>query len=100
VLIVSLAAAAHQWWSANIYTLSSDMFPRRAVGSVVGIGGFAGATTGFFFQRFTGQLLQANHNDYRPVFIFCGLAYVTAWAIIQLLVPRLEPVDIDTRRTA
>jgi ACS family hexuronate transporter-like MFS transporter len=99
VLIVSLAAAAHQWWSANIYTLSSDMFPRRAVGSVVGIGGFAGAASGFFFQRFTGQLLQANHNDYRPVFIVCGLAYVTAWAIIQLLVPRLEPVDIDARQT-
>jgi ACS family hexuronate transporter-like MFS transporter len=98
VLIVSLAAAAHQWWSANIYTLSSDMFPRRAVGSVTGIGGFAGATTGFFFQRFTGQLLQANHNDYRPVFIFCGLAYVTAWTIIHLLVPRLEPIDIDTVR--
>jgi ACS family hexuronate transporter-like MFS transporter len=95
VLIVSLAAAAHQWWSANIYTLSSDMFPRRAVGSVTGIGGFSGAATGFFFQRLTGHVLQANHNDYRPVFIFCGLAYVTAWAIIQLLVPRLEPIDID-----
>jgi ACS family hexuronate transporter-like MFS transporter len=100
VLIVSLAAAAHQWWSANIYTLSSDMFPRRAVGSVTGIGGFAGATTGFFFQRFTGQLLQSNHNDYRPVFIFCGLAYVTAWTVIHLLAPRLEPIDIDTVRTA
>jgi ACS family hexuronate transporter-like MFS transporter len=99
VLIVSLAAAAHQWWSANIYTLSSDMFPRRAVGSVTGIGGFSGATAGFFFQRLTGHVLQANHNDYRPVFIFCGLAYVTAWAIIQLLVPRLEPIDIDAERT-
>jgi ACS family hexuronate transporter-like MFS transporter len=99
VLIVSLAAAAHQWWSANIYTLSSDMFPRRAVGSVTGIGGFSGAATGFFFQRLTGHVLQANHNDYRPVFIFCGLAYVTAWAIIQLLVPRLEPIDIDAERT-
>jgi MFS transporter, ACS family, aldohexuronate transporter len=100
VAIVSLAAAAHQWWSANIYTLSSDMFPRRAVGSVVGIGGFAGAATGFFFQRLTGHILQANNNDYRPVFVFCGLAYVTAWAIVQLLVPRLEPIDFDERQAA
>jgi ACS family hexuronate transporter-like MFS transporter len=93
VTIVSLAAAAHQWWSANLYTLSSDMFPRRAVGSVVGIGGFSGAATGFFFQRLTGQLLEANNNDYRPVFVMCGLAYVTAWVVIQLLAPRLEPIS-------
>ena len=95
VLIVSVAAAAHQWWSANAYTLSSDMFPRRAVGSIIGIGGFAGAATGFFFQRFTGRLLQANHNDYRPVFIFCGLAYVIALAIIHILVPRLDRIRDD-----
>jgi ACS family hexuronate transporter-like MFS transporter len=93
VLIVSVAAAAHQWWSANIYTLSSDMFPRRAVGSVTGIGGFAGATMGFVFQRVTGKVLQANHNDYVPIFVACGLAYVTALAVIQLLVPRLQPID-------
>lgn len=92
VLIVSVAAAAHQWWSANVYTLSSDMFPRRAVGSVVGIGGFAGAAMGFFFQRYTGWLLQHNHNDYRPVFLICGSAYVVAFALIHLLVPRLEPI--------
>ena len=92
VFIVSVAAAAHQWWSANIYTLSSDMFPRRAVGSVTGIGGFAGATMGFFFQRFTGRVLQANHNDYGPIFVVCGLAYVTAWVLIQLLAPRLQPI--------
>jgi ACS family hexuronate transporter-like MFS transporter len=92
VAIVSVAAAAHQWWSANVYTLSSDMFPRRAVGSVVGIGGFAGATTGFLFQRYTGWLLQRNHNDYRPVFLICGSAYIVAFAIIHRLVPRLEPI--------
>lgn len=92
VLIVSVAAAAHQWWSANVYTLGSDMFPRRAVGSVIGIGGFAGASTGFFFQRYTGWILQRNHNDYRPVFIICGSAYVVAFLLIHLLVPRLEPI--------
>ncbi|MEO7711640.1 MAG: MFS transporter [Gemmatimonadaceae bacterium] len=99
VLIVSVAAAAHQWWSANIYTLSSDMFPRRAVGSVTGIGGFAGATAGFIFQRITGNVLQANGNNYVPIFVACGLAYVTAFAIIQLLVPRLQPID-DRQRSA
>ena len=99
VLIVSVAAAAHQWWSANVYTLGSDMFPRRAVGSVIGIGGFAGAAMGFFFQRYTGWLLQANHNDYRPVFLICGLAYVLAFALIHLLVPGLEPVpDMPARQ--
>src|SRR5262249_39398701 len=58
VLIVGTAAAAHQWWSANIFTLPSDMFPRYAVGSVVGIGGFFGAAGGALFQRATGWILQ------------------------------------------
>ena len=92
--LVSLAASAHQWWSANIFTLTSDMFPRRAVGSVVGIGGFAGAIGGVLFQRATGIVLQANGNDYRPIFVVCGLAYVTALLVIHLLAPRLEPVQL------
>ena len=91
VAIVSVAAAAHQAWSANVYTLASDMFPRAAVGSVVGIGAFAGAMGGVLFQRVTGRILQANGNDYTPIFIVCGLAYVSAWTIIHLLAPRLEP---------
>lgn len=91
VAIVSIAAAAHQWWSANIFTIATDMFPRRALGSVIGIGGFCGAIGGFLFQRATGLVLQANGNDYAPIFIVCGLAYVTALAVIHLLVPRLEP---------
>jgi ACS family hexuronate transporter-like MFS transporter len=93
--IVSLAAAAHQWWSANVYTLASDMFPRGAVGSVTGIAGFSGAATGFVFQRITGHVLEANGNDYRPVFVACALAYVTALSLLQLLAPRLEPIDLD-----
>jgi ACS family hexuronate transporter-like MFS transporter len=94
VLIVGLAAAAHQWWSANIFTLSSDMFPREAVGTVVGIGGFAGAMGGVLFQRVTGAVLQANGNNYVPIFITCGLAYVSALLIIHLLVPRVQRVDL------
>src|SRR5438552_4146463 len=95
VAIVSVAAAAHQAWSANVYTLASDMFPRAAVGSVVGIGAFAGAMGGVLFQRVTGRILQANGNDYTPIFIVCGLAYVSAWTVIHLLAPRLEPAAVE-----
>ena len=99
VLIVAVAAAAHQAWSANVYTLASDMFPKSAVGSVVGIGAFAGAMGGVVFQRVTGRVLQANGSDYTPIFVVCGLAYVTAWTIIHLLAPRLEPARLATRET-
>ena len=97
VLIVAVAAAAHQAWSANVYTLASDMFPKSAVGSVVGIGAFAGAMGGVVFQRVTGRVLQANGSDYTPIFAVCGLAYVTAWVIIHLLAPRLEPARIGVQ---
>jgi len=90
VLIVALAAAAHQWWSANIFTLSSDMFPRPAIGSVVGIGGFFGASGGVLFQLATGWVLQRNGSNYTPVFVVCGLAYVSALLVIHLLAPKLE----------
>jgi ACS family hexuronate transporter-like MFS transporter len=99
VLIVALAAAAHQAWSANVYTLASDMFPKYAVGSVVGIGAFAGAMGGVAFQRITGRVLQANGSNYAPIFVACGLAYVTAWTIIHLLAPRLAPAHLATRLT-
>jgi MFS transporter, ACS family, hexuronate transporter len=95
VAIVSVAAAAHQWWSANIFTTASDMFPRRAVASVVGLGGFAGAMGGVLFQRATGRVLEATNNNYSAIFVVCGLAYVTAWVIMHALVPRLEPARID-----
>jgi ACS family hexuronate transporter-like MFS transporter len=94
VTIVGVAAAAHQWWSANLFTLSSDLFPRYAIGSVVGIGGCFGAAGGWLFQRFTGWLLQNNGNNYTPIFLICGLAYVSALLIIHLLTPRLEKVNL------
>lgn len=92
--IVGLAAAAHQWWSANLFTLTSDMFPRPALGSVVGVGGFAGAMGGVLFQRITGIVLQNNGNNYTPIFVVCGLAYVFALGVIHLLAPRLERVTL------
>ena len=94
VLVVGVALAAHQAWSANVYTLASDMFPKVAVGTVVGIGAFGGAMGGVLFQRITGRVLQANGSDYTPIFIVCGLAYVSAWLIIHLLTPRLEPATL------
>ena len=94
VAIVSVAAGAHQAWSCNLFTLTSDMFPREAVGSVVGVGGFAGAIAGFLFQRATGAVLQNNGNNYVPIFMVCGSAYVVALLIIHVLAPKLAPVEL------
>jgi len=93
VSIVSVAAGAHQWWSANLYTTVSDMFPREAVASVVGIGGCAGLFSAFGFQRLTGTILQTTGGNYAPIFAVLGLAYLGALALIHLLVPRLEPAE-------
>lgn len=100
VAIVSLAAASHQWWSANLFTTASDMFPRRAVASVVGLGGFAGAMGGVLFQRATGRILEATGNNYAIIFTVCGLAYVTAWVIFHLLVPRIRQAKLEGAATA
>ncbi len=94
VLTVAVAAAAHQAWSTNVFTLPSDMFPHSAVGSVVGIGSFAGAMGGVLFQRSIGPILDANGHDYRPIFAVCGSAYLVALALVHLLVPRLEPAPL------
>ncbi len=95
VAMISLAAAAHQGWSANLFTLASDMFPRRAVGSVVGIGGFGGAAAGIVVSLCVGLLLQLTGNNYVPVFMIAGAAYLIALLIIHALAPRLQTVDID-----
>ncbi|MGD0223189.1 MAG: MFS transporter [Terriglobia bacterium] len=94
VAIISLACAAHQGFSANIFTLASDMFPRRAVASVVGMGGCGGAVGGMFIATFTGWLLQLT-GSYLPVFIVAGSVYVVALGLVQLLAPRLQPAAID-----
>jgi MFS transporter, ACS family, hexuronate transporter len=91
---VALAAAAHQGWSANLFTTVSDTFPRRAVASVVGIGGFLGAVGGIAFQAATGYFLEWSGNDYAVIFAVCGGAYLTALAIMHLMVPRLREVDL------
>ncbi|MGO9862181.1 MAG: MFS transporter [Terriglobales bacterium] len=91
VALISLAVAAHQGWSANLFTLASDMFPKNAVASVVGIGSFGGAIGGAMIATFTGFLLQVTHS-YVPIFIIAGSVYLIALLVIQSLSPRLQPV--------
>ena len=94
VALVGLAAAAHQGWSANLFTLASDMFPRQAVGSVVGLGGFMGAVGGMLIAKVTGYILETT-GSYVPMFIIAGFAYLIALAVIHVISPRLEPVKLD-----
>jgi ACS family hexuronate transporter-like MFS transporter len=93
VLLVGLAASAHQAWSANIFTFVSDMFPKRAVGSVTGLGGAAGAAGGMLFSAAAGHVIERT-GGYTILFIIAGSAYLLALLIIQLLAPRLEPADL------
>jgi ACS family hexuronate transporter-like MFS transporter len=95
VAIIALAAAAHQGWSANLFTLTSDMFPRKAVGSVVGIGGMAGAIGGMFISLVVGAILQAT-GSYTWIFVIAGSAYLIALLFIHLLVPRLQQANLET----
>ena len=94
VWLVGLAAAAHQGFSANIFTIASDMFPKRAVGSVVGFGGFAGAMGGFLMNLGAGWFRQ-NQGSYVTMFAIAGVAYLVAIAAIHLFAPRLEPARLD-----
>ena len=93
VALVSLAAAAHQGWSANLFTTASDMFPRKAVGSVVGLGGMAGAVGGMLIAKLTGYILDAT-GSYMPVFFIAAFAYLVGLVVIHLLVPRMEPAQM------
>jgi len=92
VALIGLATAAHQGWSANMFTLASDMFPRHAVGSVVGIGGFGGAIGGMLIAVFTGFILEFT-GSYLPVFAIAGSAYLVALALIHLLAPDLKVAE-------
>jgi len=91
VAIIGLATAAHQAWSANLMTLPSDMFPRVAVGSVVGIGGMAGAVGGMLMSKYNGYILDA-FGSYQPIFALAGGAYIAGIAVLHFLSPRLTRV--------
>ena len=94
VILIGIAAAAHQGFSANIFTTTSDMFPRKAVGSVVGIGGFAGAMGGFFMNLGAGWLKE-NTGSYEIMFAIAAVVYLIALGIMHLIVPKLEPAELE-----
>ncbi len=91
--LIGLAAAAHQGWSANLFTLVSDMFPNRAVGSVVGLGGMAGSIGGMLIATAAGVILQVT-GHYLSLFIISGTVYLIALLIIHFLVPNMEPAQL------
>jgi ACS family hexuronate transporter-like MFS transporter len=93
VCLVALAAGAHQGWSANIYTLASDMFPKGAVASVVGFGTLLGTIGGMGIAKMVGYILQRT-GSYVPIFILAGTAYLVALGFVQILSPRLERAEI------
>lgn len=98
VALISLAAAAHQAWSANIFTTASDMFPKKAISSVIGIGGMAGSVGGILFPLLVGNILDYFKTagdktaGYNLIFIFCGCAYLLAWIIMHFLNPKMKRV--------
>lgn len=99
VVLIGLGASAHQAWSANIFTTVSDMFPKKTIGSVVGIGGMAGGIGGVIVTKSAGALfdyyqsLGQIQTGYTIVFIFCAIAYIIAWSIMKTLVPKYAPIQ-------
>ncbi len=100
VALISLAAAAHQAWSCNIFTTASDMFPKKAVSTVVGVGGMAGSIGGILFPLLIGVLLEhfkllgALSTGYNIIFSICGSAYLLAWLVMHLLSPSMKQVHL------
>ena len=100
VILIGIGASAHQAWSANIFTTVSDMFPQKAIGSVVGIGGMAGGIGGVVVSKVGGalfdhyQALGHIQTGYTIMFSFCAVAYIIAWVVMKALVPRMKKVEI------
>jgi ACS family hexuronate transporter-like MFS transporter len=98
IVIIGIGASAHQAWSANIYTTVSDMFPKKVVASIIGIGSMAGGMGGVVVSKTGGWLfdyynaLGRIETGYTLMFIFCAIAYVVAWMIMKILVPRFNPI--------
>jgi ACS family hexuronate transporter-like MFS transporter len=96
VAMICIGCAAHQAWSANLFTTVSDMFPKKAVGSVTGIGTAAGGISGVIIQKLAGRLTdafkQTPQTAYLIMFIICALSYLIAWGVMKALVPRHKPI--------
>ncbi|AXY74244.1 MFS transporter [Paraflavitalea soli] len=102
VALISLAIAGNAAWSANIYTIVSDMLPKKSVSSVIGIGGMAGAIGGVIFPLFIGVILDYYKGigkmvmGYNIIFVVCGFSFLLAWLVIHWLTPVMKPVEIPT----
>ncbi len=102
VALITLAASSHQAWSANVFSLAGDMFPRRVVGSVTGLGGMFGSIGGTILFLIGGRIRDAavargEIGDYVPIFVAASVAYLTAFFIVHLLAPRLEPAQVEEK---
>ncbi len=95
VLILSLATAGHQGWAANMFACLSDLYPKNAVSTVVGIIGFSGSLGGMLVATATGFILQAT-GSYMPVFVWAGLAYLFILGLIHVMIPRIRPVSLPS----
>jgi len=100
--VIGLAAAAHQAWSANIFTTVSDMFPKKTTGSVTGIGGMFGGLGGILLSALVQKRMFVHYAEigqietgYYIMFFICGAAYLLAWFIMHLLVPKMKPINVD-----
>jgi ACS family hexuronate transporter-like MFS transporter len=105
VALITLAAASHQAWSANVFSLAGDMFPRRVVGSVTGLGGMFGSIGGTILFLIGGRIRDAavargEIGDYVPIFVAASVAYLAALLIVHLLVPKLEPAQVEEKAAA
>jgi len=96
VAMICIGCAAHQAWSANLFTTVSDMFPKKTVASVTGIGTTAGGIGGVIIQLLAGRLTdafkQTPQTAYLIMFIICAVSYLIAWSIMKMLVPRHKPI--------
>lgn len=98
VILIGIGASAHQAWSANIFTTVSDMFPKKTIGTVIGIGGMAGGIGGVVVSKLGGALfdyyksLGHTQTGYTIMFAICAVAYLIAWTVMKMLVPKYEPI--------
>jgi ACS family hexuronate transporter-like MFS transporter len=95
--IIGLAAAAHSGFASNIFTITSDIYPKKAVATMVGMSGFAGAVGGAFSATFVGLILQWTHQ-YFIVFACASAMYLLTWGILKVFVPKIEPITLTEQQ--
>jgi ACS family hexuronate transporter-like MFS transporter len=96
VILISMAAAAHQGWASNIFTITSDIFPKNSIGTVMGIAGFFGAVSGAISATVIGSILEAT-GSYFIIFAIASSTYIIAWLILKLMIPEIKPLEIDQK---